>query len=225
MPLHFAHPAATCSAPSQQNQERTARVQAAKKRVTQVVGPWLAIGWLAEAAWQFAFVRNTPSSLVASALILLAAVAAFQIALARVHVVTPYFQAAPAWARRLLVFSVSVNAAWLSVAAALGVLIAVRATTDVPLVPIALVLAVVLALAGAYQTYSRRDPYYAAAMCWAFVGVYSEQVGAHPAVAGVLTGAILANAAALVLVVTGMRAPQPGAAAQEVRQALVEDEG
>jgi hypothetical protein len=176
---------------------RWPHLQAAKKSVTQQVGPYWAAGWLCEAAWQFAFVKNTPTTLIISSIILFLALIAFQIALSRVHTAVPQ-PALPKWTKMLFVFATSLNAAWLSVAASAGLLIAVGAITKTSLTSLAVVLAVIVVLGGTAVTYFLKDPFYGLTLCWAFAGVYAEQSPSdkNPVIGTVACVAIAASAAA-----------------------------
>ena len=159
-----------------------------------------AVGWLAEAAWQFTFVQNTKAGHVVSAVLLIFATSAFQVALKRAYNI----EGLSGWARQLVIAVTSINAAWLSVAALLGLLIALRALTHVSDVPFAIVGAILIACYGVHVTLSRRDAFYCATLAWAFVAVWAKHHGyAHGrgTVAWVAAFAALGCATAAILVV------------------------
>jgi hypothetical protein len=65
--------------------------------------------------------------------------------------------------------------AWLNVATALGICIAVTANTDTPVLVLAVVQAAAIALTGIYIGVKRNTVMYVLALLWAFAGVYVKQ--------------------------------------------------
>ena len=195
-------------------------LQGSKHAITKNVGTLWAIGWLAEAAWQFAFVKNNRLSLLLSAILLVVACGAFQRALKRSYTITGVSM----WARNLIIGVTSINAAWLTVATVVGILISIKASSRANVVLFALIGAIAIAAYGVHVTLSRRDAIYGATLVWSFTAVFMKQRGDYPAVAWTSAAAALAAATAAVLAcVPDSQATQAAASADEnVRQTLVD---
>jgi hypothetical protein len=171
---------------------RQPRVQASKQQITRTVGMAWAVGWLAEAAWQFAFVRKT---FVLSAILLVVACGAFQAALRQSYGIAGL----PAWSRNLIIGITSVNAAWLSVATVVGIVIAIRVTAPAATVPISIIGAILITAYGVHVSLSRRDAAYCATLAWALLAVFVKQRGHHNSVAWTAAAAALAAGTAAIL--------------------------
>ena len=180
-----------------------------------------AAGWIFEAAWQFAFVKNNKASLVVSSVLLILALLSFIAALRRSYDI----EGVPAWAKQLIIGVTSINAAWLSVAAILGILIAVDVTLNITTVPIAIVGTILAVAFGVHVSLVRQDPFYCATLTWALLAVFLKQRGMYNSVAWTAMAGVLAVATAAVLACVpkseAARAAQDAEA--NVRQRLVDE--
>jgi hypothetical protein len=137
------------------------------------VAPWLIAGWLCESCWQLLFALQTPMSLALCAPVLVFGAYSFITALLACSKTIPGEDKV---ARLLLVASTAMNAAWMTVAAALAVLVGLAANSHTALTPVAAALAVVVAVIGASITLRVNTAAYSLTLLWAFWGVYSK----HP---------------------------------------------
>lgn len=135
------------------------------------VTPWLIAGWLSESLWQLLFALETSISLVLCAPVLIFGAFAFIKALLACSFVPP---SVPKLSRLLLVTSTAINAAWLTVAASLSILVALTANSQASLTPVAAALAVVVAAIGATLTLRERTAAYSFTLLWAFWGVHMK---------------------------------------------------
>ena len=168
-------PAATRSYPG--------RMQSSKQSVVKSVCVWWIFGWAAESLWQYLFQRQSKASLIGCAVVLLAALYAFaqsyRNSLALRPAITDF--APDSLAKHVIVASSAMNAAWLSVAASVGVLIAVVATSSIKLLPLAIAAAVAIAVVGAAVVLQTQGWIYGVTLVWAFYGVSVKQHG-YPAI-------------------------------------------
>lgn len=135
------------------------------------VMPWLIAGWLAESLWQFLFAAETPVSLVLCAPVLI--FGAFAFIQAFVSCSSAALDGAKASAFQLtLTIATAINAAWLTVAASLAILVALTANAEMPLVPPSAALAVVVAAIGAAITLRENSEAYSFTLLWAFWGIH-----------------------------------------------------
>lgn len=152
-------------------------LQEFKKRAVKSLTFWLCAGWAGEAAWTVVFARNTPAALSVCAVLLTASCAAF---LGALHVALPLRPGAfeYTWAtfmRHVLSGSIAINAAWLSVATTLGILVAAGANhpgkdleaAGIALAVAATALAAGVALLGACTAYPLT-------LVWAFTAVATK---------------------------------------------------
>lgn len=199
-------------------------MQSSKQAVIKSVGVMWAVGWLAEAAWQFTFVQNSKLGHIVSAVLLIFAGSAFQVALKRAYNI----DGLSAWARQLVIAVTSINAAWLTVAALLGILIALRSVAHVTDVPIAIGGAIFIAAYGIHVTLSRRDAFYCGTLAWAFIAVWAKHHGrshGEGSVAWVAAFAALAcvTAAGLVIFPDSELSQQARDAERDVHDRLVNE--
>lgn len=135
------------------------------------VTPWLIAGWLSESLWQLLFALETRLSLAFCAPVLIFGAFAFIRALLACGDVP---DSPLTVARFLLVTSTAINAAWVTVAASLAVLVALAASFQASLTPVAAALAVVVAAIGATITLRAGTTAYSLTLLWAFWGVHSK---------------------------------------------------
>lgn len=144
--------------------------------VTSIGHGWQ-LGWLFECAWQLAFIHQTTTALWFCTVFLLAALYQFVRSLLRLFSLLEYRrQNIPASLYILFLLPTSINAAWLSVASCLGILIVpvsygVGAAT---LEPYAAILAVLFSAAGLYFLIRKKDAAYGLTLTWALVAVYGN---------------------------------------------------
>ncbi|GFR50689.1 hypothetical protein Agub_g12941 [Astrephomene gubernaculifera] len=158
-----------------------------KASVVNKIGYGWQLGWLFQNLWQFAFTRQSMAGMWLSAAALLAALAAFQHTLQRLNGTTHElrargYAAMPAAAYICYKLPTSVNAAWLSVATALGLLIVPVSYGVEParLVAPAAVLAVAVTAGGVWRLLSHRDAAYGLTLIWALSAVASNTSGNVP---------------------------------------------
>eukprot|EP00892_Ulva_mutabilis_P010349 jgi/Ulvmu1/7687/UM038_0119.1 len=162
---------------------------------------WLCIGWAAEAAWTVVFALNTRAALSVCAGLLITSFGAFCAALYAVLPLRPgaFDCGGSAIMRHLLAASIAINAAWLSVATVLGLLIATAANhPGNDLQAAAITLVVIAAVAGAAIAVSGACVSYSLTLAWAFAGVATKD-GASDSVrlvAWICVGVMLAVSAA-----------------------------
>ncbi|KAF8059449.1 hypothetical protein HT031_005254 [Scenedesmus sp. PABB004] len=162
----------------------------AKRLVVNTVGYGWQATWLCEAAWQLLFPTQTRASFLGCAALLLGGLAAIGVTLARLHALPPGAlppgEAPPAGGAGagstthvpllcfvLFVLPTSLNAAWMSVASALGLAL-VAASEGAPAGAqgaLGAALAAAVAAAGAWVVLARRDVPYGLTLVWAFGGV------------------------------------------------------
>lgn len=133
------------------------------------VATWLITGWLSESLWQLLFALETRISLVLCAMVLIFGAFAF----IRAMLACRSF-IGPKVGRFLLVTSTAINAAWLTVAASLGILVALSAISVTTLTPVAAVLAVVVAVIGVGVTLQESSAAYSLTLLWTFWGVHMK---------------------------------------------------
>lgn len=167
------------------------RMQSTKQSVVKSVCIWWIFGWAAESLWQYLFQLQSKASLVACAVALLSALYAFAHAYRNSLSLRPAITdfSPDALAKHVIVGSTAMNAAWLSVAASVGVLIAVLATTSIRLMPLAVAAAVTVAVVGAGVVLQTQGWVYGITLVWAFYGVSVKQ-HSHPVVQNVAYAAI-----------------------------------
>lgn len=176
----------------------------------------LCIGWSGEAAWTLAFAANTTASVTICAGLLLTSSTAFLVALRAALPLRPgaFEYACSATMRHVLVASIAINAAWLSVATSLGVLVAVSAhRPGADLEAAGIALAVLVAILGAVVALAGSCASYPLTLAWAFSGIAAKDTssGTVTIVAWVCVGVMLA-VSAVAAVLRGLRAPRDRAA-------------
>ena len=142
------------------------------------VSRWLIIGWVSQGLWQLLFSAETHLSLALCAPVLIFGAFAFIRALLACSNVP---HSPPTVSGVLLVTSTAINAAWLTVAASLAVLVALAATphVQVSLTPVAAALAVVVAAIGTTLTLRESTAAYSLTLLWAFWGVHEKHADGH----------------------------------------------
>jgi len=189
-----------------------------KQRYANAVGlNWVA-SWLAASAWQFAFVQQTPSGMWLAAVLISLSLAAMARALRQLYAQRDAFGSPSS----MLVYAAyflptSITCAWLSVASAVQLEIAVSAqmqSLDVR----SIVLALVVTAGGLWALFAHKDTAYGLTLLWAFVAVYEKtestpvQHTALVAIALVLLGCLAS--------VLRKQQPEPSPTDWEVRQPL-----
>ena len=116
--------------------------------------PYWCAGWVCECVWQLCFGHATPAAMLLATVPILGALAAFQLALSNLHALqTPAQPALPSLTYALFWVPTSLNAAWLSVASAVQIVIALQTNTRLPATPAAVALALVVLGFGITLTY------------------------------------------------------------------------
>ncbi|KAG2482798.1 hypothetical protein HYH03_018288 [Edaphochlamys debaryana] len=180
------------------------REDGAKADVVLRIGWFWQLGWLAQDAWQFFFVRQTTAGMWLCACFLLTACASFQVALARLNGTVQELRSRglasmPAACYVCFKLPTSINAAWLTVASALGLLIipAAHGAKQAALVAPAAVLAVIVTAVGIWRLVWHRDAAYGLTLIWALAAVAANGSGHVPTavkVVGIICLVILALA-------------------------------
>lgn len=137
------------------------------------VSRWLIAGWLSQGIWQLLFTIETHVSLALCAPVLIFGAFAFIRALLACSDVP---QSPHTVSGFLLVTSTAINAAWLTVAASLAVLVALTANlqSQASLTPVAGALAVVVTAVGATLTLRESSAAYSLTLLWAFWAVHEK---------------------------------------------------
>lgn len=178
-------------------------MQSFKQSVVKSVCIWWIFGWAAESVWQYLFQLHTKVALIACAAALLAALFAFVNAYRNALALSPALAdvSPAALAKHVLVGSTAINTAWLSVAASVGVLIALKANTALHLLPLAIAAAAAIAVIGAGVVLQAKAWAYGATLMWAFYGVSVKQQ-TYPAMQNLsyIAMAVLALLSAVALV-------------------------
>jgi len=142
---------------------------AAKKAITEKVGLFVALGWLAQNGWQVTFSQER---LGLSLFCIFGAFLSFLAALIRLF-------SGPSVKLGLgeyLIFAgVSLNAAWLSLASNLSLSILELSVTGQSTVALAQICAVVVVIIGALIAFKQGNFVYPIALVWAFNGVRANQ--------------------------------------------------
>jgi uncharacterized membrane protein YfcA len=146
-------------------------VQAAKLTTIKAVSPYLIAGWISEGLWQISFNVNKPASLLICAFLLIAGATFFICD----RMECSSLPADVSASRLLLIGSTSINAAWMTVASAVGTLVAISVYSDVELKFIAVAFAAVVAAIGVVMVWREQSIAYALTIVWAFSGVYAGQ--------------------------------------------------
>ena len=203
-------------------------MQSSKQQVVKNVGSLWAVGWLAEATWLFTFMHDSKLGHVASAALLSLAAVTFQGALWSAHRTSGLSW----WGRRLVIYATSINAAWLSYAALLSFLVALRSFTSAFHVLFAVAGTICIGCYGVYVTLSTYDPVYCATMVWAFAAVWFRQHG-HGHSAAVWVPALAAQGCATAAILVTMpdrgrsqhreSAGDDGSIAEGAREQLIDD--
>ncbi|GIL62699.1 hypothetical protein Vafri_16875 [Volvox africanus] len=160
-----------------------------KASLVMKIGYGWQVGWLFQDLWQFAFVRESVPGMWLAAFALLGALAAFQLTLHRLSGTTKELRARgyagmPVLAYVFYKLPTAVNAAWLSVAAALGILIVPVSygVSREQLVAPAALLAVAVTAGGLWRLLRHRDAAYGFTLIWALSAVASNSSGNVPKV-------------------------------------------
>ncbi|GLC47369.1 hypothetical protein PLESTB_000166000 [Pleodorina starrii] len=158
-----------------------------KANVVIRIGYGWQLGWLFQDLWQFVFVRENVVGMWLAAAALIAALAAFQFTLHRLNGTTHElrargYAAMPAAAYAFYKLPTAVNAAWLSVATALGILIVPVSygVSQAALVAPAAVLTVAVTAGGVWRLLRYRDAAYGLTLIWALSAVASNGSGNVP---------------------------------------------
>lgn len=188
-------------------------LQVHKQQCVKLLAPPWAIGWLAEAAWQFAFVRDTAVGMLISAALLVTAAVAFHVAAVRAPAAAAPLPPAARW---LPSVPTSINAAWLLVATTVGIIIAVlRNAAAVPAVELSIAGAAAVLAGGFTFVLIRRDAAYCFTLLWAFAGVRAGVNAEFPAVGGIATAAMVLFAGTGASILALKYATQCGGAGEE----------
>jgi hypothetical protein len=172
-------------------------VQDLKRRVIQRVGVWWIAGCLSEAAWQILFAQNNKVTMVLCVIVLVTGALAFEKALWNAYALQDELDRT---LKVLVAASSAINAAWLTVASSVGILVAVVANAhslpslDTVLEMIAVVLAVLVTVLGAAIIYLQGNVAYGSTLIWAFFGVYSKtdsQAVQYTALSAIVSSAAL----------------------------------
>jgi hypothetical protein len=136
---------------------------------------WLTVGWLCECVWQLLFTLEKPLSLALCAPVVIVGSFAFIKALLSCSCIPDSEQKL---SRFLLVTSTAVNAAWMTVAASLAILVGFIANNKLQahIEPAAATLAVVIAVIGVAITLRQRVAAYSLTLFWAFWGVHKKNM-------------------------------------------------
>ena len=162
------------------------------------------------------FARNTRTSVSVCAGLLITSCAAF---LGALHTALPLRPGAfeyvkDTFMRHVLVSCIAINAAWLSVATALGILVAAAANNPgADLQPASIALAVIVAVVGAAIALSGTSISYSGALAFAFAGIASKDGASDTVViaAWVCFVAMIATSIGAA-VLRGLRSPRDAAA-------------
>eukprot|EP00892_Ulva_mutabilis_P010351 jgi/Ulvmu1/7689/UM038_0121.1 len=150
-----------------------------KQSIVKSVCIWWVFGWAAESLWQYLFQLQSKASLIACAIVLIAATYAFshsyRNALALRPAITDFAPAS--LAKHVIVASSAMNAAWLTVAASVAVLIALNVAFSLRLMPFAIAAAAIITVLGAGVIGRTQGWVYGATLVWAFWGVAAKQHG------------------------------------------------
>ncbi|PNH12040.1 hypothetical protein TSOC_001051 [Tetrabaena socialis] len=145
------------------------------------------LGWLFQDLWQFAFAQQSVVGMWLAAACLLGALTAFLTALNRLNGTTQElrargYAAMPAVAYICFKLPTAINAAWLSVAASLGLLIAPVSygVAAGKLVAPAAVLAVAVTAGGVWRLVRHLDVAYGLTLIWALAAVATNTSGNVP---------------------------------------------
>lgn len=191
-------------------------LQEFKRETVRKLSTFLCIGWAGEAAWTVAFAANTTASVTICAGLLLTSCAAFLAALRDALPLRPgaFEYSCGPMMRHVLVASIAINAAWLSVATTLGMLVAVSANNPgADLEAAGIALAVLAAMLGAAVALAGSCASYPLTLAWAFTGVATKDGSSDTVtvVAWVCVAAMLVVSIVAVLL-RGLRAPRDRAA-------------
>ena len=146
----------------------------AKARYTNAVGPCWAASWLAAAAWQFAFVQQTPGGMWLAAILIASSLAAMSQGLARLYKQRDAFGSAGSTLVYAAYFlPTSIMAAWLSVATAVQLVIAASSQMQ-SLDALSIALAAVVAAGGLWVLIAHKDTAYGLTQLWAFLAVFEQ---------------------------------------------------
>ncbi|GAB4821575.1 hypothetical protein N2152v2_008621 [Parachlorella kessleri] len=180
-----------------------------KERFVNSVGLSWVVSWLLASGWQFAFAAQTPGGMWLALLLVLGAFLAMARGLVHMYRLRHQYGSAPDHLLYVAYFlPTSINAAWLSVATAVQLLIALHGSQRQDDLQVAAVLlAALVAAGGGYLVLQHRDTAYGLTLIWAFVAVY-EKTGSlmvrNTAVAA------LAAVGAVTLLSVLRRRPVPG---------------
>ncbi|KAL4855847.1 hypothetical protein ACK3TF_003614 [Chlorella vulgaris] len=134
---------------------------------------WMA-AWLACAGWQVAFAQQTPGGMWIAFVLILTGLLAMGRALVMLYSVKDRFGPAHSFTVYSAFFlGTSINTAWLSVATAVQLLIALK-LGPTNLVPVAVLLAVLVTSLGAFCVLQEHDTVYGLTLIWALVAVFEK---------------------------------------------------
>lgn len=148
-----------------------------KERTVNAVGySWQAC-WLFECLWQLLFLVQLPVGMVACLVCLLSALGAMLYGLSRLYALTRNQAASPSILLYVLFFlPTSINAAWLSIASGLGVLIVPLSYGHTAhLEAAAAVTAAVATAAGLLTLQREQDTVYGLTLVWSLMAVYAKE--------------------------------------------------
>lgn len=127
------------------------------------------LGWLSETLWGLLYVLKPAIAAALSAPVLIFGAFAFSNALLACNNIP---RSVPELSRLLMMSSTAVNAAWLTMESAVGILLGVAANSHAPLAPIAAALAATVAVVGATVTLREASAAYSLTLLWGFWGVH-----------------------------------------------------
>ncbi|KXZ48865.1 hypothetical protein GPECTOR_25g450 [Gonium pectorale] len=173
-----------------------------KGSVVTKIGYGWQIGWLFQDVWQFLFVRESVVGMWFAAVALIGAYVSFLLALQRLNGTTRELRARgyatmPAGAYVCYKLPTAINAAWLSVATCLGLLIVpvAHGVEQRHLVAPAAILTVAATAVGVWRLAWHRDAAYGFTLIWALSAVASNESGNVPTavkVVGIICLVVLA---------------------------------
>ncbi|KAL3161438.1 hypothetical protein ABBQ32_010324 [Trebouxia sp. C0010 RCD-2024] len=174
-----------------------------KERTVNAIGYTWQACWLFECVWQLVFLVRTPLGMVACMIFLLVALASMLFGLSRLYALNRGQASLPSILLHVLFFlPTSINAAWLSVASGLGVLIVPLSYGHTAhLEAAAAVTAAVATAAGLLTLQREKDVAYGLTLVWSLTAVYAKHKHVQSVMIVSVIGIVLlgiASAAAIV---------------------------
>lgn len=177
-----------------------------KAQVTEKLGYLMSLGWMAQNGWLLTF---THELMWLAFFFILTAFVCFLIAQFRLY---GRFSLADLGLGEWLLFTgISINAAWLSAASNISILIMEIVVTNNSSVGFAVVLATIGVVFGSFVSVHQANPAYALVLVWALNGVRVAQSNSTIVFAASLGAVISAVAAVGALVTLGSRMKKPAA--------------